>query len=390
MKLFWPKDREFEEVLHNVQSAPLNRAFSEELLAFTQALSKRFVKLRHLPEVVALGFWLRKANVKKMQEHFEVNTKDKIVRPRGLVFHIAPSNVDTIFVYSWVLSLLAGNKNVIRISSRMEVNELLNVILDEIANHEKIARTTIFCTYGHEENTTVMLSEVCHTRVIWGGDETISNIRESALAPLANELSFGDRFSLAVLNSEKVASLNEAELDHLLENFYNDVFWFNQMACSSPRLVIWKGKAIQNFWDAFENKVQQKQYELLAATQVLKYATGLQLATKEQVSRVSPTTYFSRVELQAINQSIRELHCGGGLFYEYEVAQLADVSQIISDKDQTLAYYGFEHEQLIELVDVIQSRGIDRIVPVGKALDFNGVWDGQSFLTSFTREVVIL
>ena len=38
--------------------------------------------------------------------------------PRGLVFHVPPANVDTIFVYSWALSALAGNPNVVRISSR--------------------------------------------------------------------------------------------------------------------------------------------------------------------------------------------------------------------------------------------------------------------------------
>src|SRR5229473_1854189 len=38
--------------------------------------------------------------------------------PRGLVFHVPPANVDTIFVYSWALSALAGNRNVVRISPR--------------------------------------------------------------------------------------------------------------------------------------------------------------------------------------------------------------------------------------------------------------------------------
>ncbi|MBH9788303.1 acyl-CoA reductase, partial [Clostridioides difficile] len=60
------------------------------------------------------------------------------------------------------------------------------------------------------------------------------------------------------------------------------------------------------------------------------------------------------------------------------------------DKDQTIAYFGFKREELENLVEAISTRGIDRIVPIGKALDFNGVWDGQSFLTSFTREVVII
>ena len=136
--------------------------------------------------------------------------------------------------------------------------------------------------------------------------------------------------------------------------------------------------------------MQQKQYELLAATQVLKYTPSLQLAAEPYVEAVAPTTYFSRVHVTDIPENARELHCGGGLFYECHVKALDEAAKLFIDKDQTIAYYGFTKEQLHEFVTHIQTRGIDRIVPVGQALDFNGAWDGQSFLTSFTREVVIL
>lgn len=389
MKVFWPKDS-FEVALKNLQGQKPNRPFDEQVLAFTQSLSKRFVRMRHLPEVVALGYWLRKANVKQMQEEFEASTVGKIVRTRGMAFHIAPSNVDTIFVYSWMLSLLAGNSNVIRISSKTEVNEMLQVILEELPNFEAVATKTIICTYGHEEKATELLSQACHTRVIWGGDETVKAIRQVPLAPLANELAFPDRFSLAVLNGNKVADLDEQAMDALLEQFYNDVFWFDQMACSSPRLVVWQGQFVDLFWSKFEEKIKAKQYELLAATQVLKYTTSMQLAVEGYVEKIAPTTYFSRVKLDEVPANVREQHCGGGLFYEYEVEQLEDLAQVILDKDQTVAYFGFEQTELVKLVDCISTRGVDRIVPIGQALDFSGVWDGQSFLTSFTREVVIV
>lgn len=388
MKLFWPKES-FDVALGNLQATRLNRPFEEEVLAFTQSLSKRFVRMRHLPEVVALGYWLRKANVKQMQEEFELANKGKIVRARGLTFHIAPSNVDTIFVYSWMLSLLAGNSNVIRISSKSEVNEMLQVVLEVLPQFEAVAKTTIICTYGHEEKVTEELSLACHTRVIWGGDKTVQAIRNIPLAPLANELAFSDRFSLAVLNSDVVRTLDEQAMDTLLEQFYNDVFWFDQMACSSPRLVIWVGKPYEVFWQRFEDKVREKQYDLLAAVQVLKYTTSLHIAVENFVEAVVPTTYFSRVKLQDVPANVREQHCGGGLFYEYEVESLAQVAQVVIDKDQTVSYFGFEKSSLVAFAEQIATRGIDRIVPIGQALDFNVVWDGQSFLTSFTREIVI-
>ena len=37
---------------------------------------------------------------------------------RGLLFHVAPSNVPTMFVYTYVIAILAGNANIIRLSTR--------------------------------------------------------------------------------------------------------------------------------------------------------------------------------------------------------------------------------------------------------------------------------
>lgn len=390
MKMFCPLNQSFDDALQNLQQASLNTPFDEDVLNFTQSLSKRFIRMRHLPEVVALGYWLRKANIKQMQAQFEQQTAQKIVHARGIVFHIAPSNVDTIFVYSWMLSLLAGNKNIIRLSSKSEVNGVLQVILEELPAFPKVAAQTIICTYSHDEQATEVLSSICHTRVVWGGDATVNTVRQVSLAPLANELVFPNRFSLAVLNAAEVSALTEAKLDSLLDKFYNDVFWFDQMACSSPRLIVWVGEPPVHFWPAFEQKVQVKQYELLAATQVMKYTTTLQLATEAEVKRVLPKTYFSRVQLENVTKQVREQHCGGGLFYEYEVSKLSEVANVIIDKDQTISYFGFEKEELVTFIEHITARGIDRIVPIGQALDFSGVWDGQSFLTSFTREIQII
>lgn len=389
MKLFWPNDKTFDEALTQITQQPMNTPFSQDIIDFTQALSKRFLKLRHLPEVVALGYWLRRANVIAMQQKFLEEQAGEFVKARGTVFHIAPSNVDTIFVYSWMLSLMAGNRNVLRISTKTEVNEMLQSILEELQQHKMIAKQTLICTYEHVEEATAIISAHCHTRVIWGGDQTIQAVRQVPLSPLANELAFADRFSLAVLNSTFVDQLEEVAFNQLLENFYNDCFWFNQMACSSPRLIVWIGEKSTRFWQGLEKKIQQKQYELLSATQVTKYTTTLQLATEEYVKQVATTPYFSRVSLDDMPLQARTLHCGNGLFYECECVTLDEVAQLITDKDQTLAYSGFSQQQLIQFVTRIETRGIDRIVPIGQALDFDGVWDGQNFLTSFTRKVVL-
>lgn len=39
-------------------------------------------------------------------------------------------------------------------------------------------------------------------RVIWGGDATIKEIRRAALLPRATEITFADRYSLAVIDAD--------------------------------------------------------------------------------------------------------------------------------------------------------------------------------------------
>lgn len=398
MQLYWPKTRTFEDALAQLQKVNPSKPFSDDVLGFIQALSMRLVRMRNMPEVVALGYWLRKAHISEMKTIWEEENTHKIVKSRGTVFHIAPSNVDTIFVYSWMLSLLSGNRNVIRVSSKEHDNELLDVILDVLAEQafQKIAEQTIICTYGHEEKVTDILSTACHTRVIWGGDETIRKIRQIPLAPMANELAFPDRFSQAVMHAGSFNMLNGVGRIQLLEQFYNDVFWFDQLACSSPRLVTWVGELVevsnaqQLFWQTFEQVIQSKKYELLAATQVLKLTTSLWLAAEEDVKEVKHSSYFSRVAINDLADGVRERHCGGGLFFERTVFDLKDVSNVIIDKDQTISYFGFKRDELVTFIETISTRGIDRVVPIGQALNFDGVWDGQSFLKSFTREVVII
>lgn len=390
MKLFWPINESFDHALYMLQETKVLPKFDDEVLAFANHLSKLWLRMRSQPEIVALGYWLRKANIKQMQAQFEMENTSSITVARGTVFHIAPSNVDTIFVYSWLLSLFAGNRNIIRLSGKSQDNVLLTTIINALhsGKFNSIAKQTILCTYDHDEGATEKISKVCQTRVIWGGDATIKAIRQVPLAPLANELAFPDRFSIALLNSETLD-----DLEAIVKKFYNDAFWFDQMACSSPRLIFWLGdntSAIEQFWRSLDQHIKREQYEFQSALQVTKLSTAMTYATDETTDRVTTAPTFTRIQITEVDIEQREQHCGAGLFLESRVQTVEEVADRLADKDQTLSYYGVSKEELITLVRAISNRAIDRIVPLGQALNFSSVWDGQQFLTSFTRKVVIL
>ena len=85
------------------------RPFDDATMGLCAALSGRLLRLRDHPEAVALGFWMRPAALTGMRARFEASIPhNQIAVPRGLAFHVTPANVDTMFVYSWVLSLLMG------------------------------------------------------------------------------------------------------------------------------------------------------------------------------------------------------------------------------------------------------------------------------------------
>ncbi len=85
-------------------------------------LSQRILRApeaRRYPELLALAFWIRKAEIHRLREEFGLLSRpDRILVPRGMVFHFPPRYVDTMFVYSWLLSVLPGTRKVIRLSPR--------------------------------------------------------------------------------------------------------------------------------------------------------------------------------------------------------------------------------------------------------------------------------
>src|SRR5439155_3609921 len=51
-------------------------------------------------ELLVLAFWMRKAEMVRLSTEFRApQSRTRVLTPRGLVFHLPPSNVDTIFVY---------------------------------------------------------------------------------------------------------------------------------------------------------------------------------------------------------------------------------------------------------------------------------------------------
>lgn len=374
--------------------------FSDPVLAFIDDLGRRLrsdSSVRGFPELVALGYWARQANIARLRARFDAAYPSALRMPRGVAFHIAPSNVDTIFLYSLLLSMLAGNVNIVRVSSRRgdQADLLMALFGQTLSDAEPSVRsTTAIIRYDHDRAVTDALSSIAHIRVVWGGDDTVSLIRESPLSPDGTDLIFPNKFSLAVFDAD--AWLAEAQPLSVARRFANDALWFGQMACSSPRSVVWRGSAdaveiaSRSFWACVEEASAAPAYGWEPAHAVAKLlAEQGAAADGDSVQILAVPSNRVRVMRCDIAQLERSAGIGNGFFREARVATLPEFVERARPHWQTIVSYGIDPAQWRAAIGQVCPLGIDRIVPVGSALDFDVLWDGKDLLASLTRLTTI-
>jgi acyl-CoA reductase LuxC len=314
--------------------------------------------------------------------------------PVGRVLHLAPSNVDTLFVYSWALAFLCGNASVVRLSQDSgAVVEALLRVLDAVASgDDELRATNRFVTYGHDDAITAALSAWCAHRVIWGGDETVAAIRPLPLPSHASERVFGSKYSFAVIDAERYLGAREDERTRVASGFFNDLFWFDQMACSSPQVVFWIGQpevagdAAVDFEATLQREVERRGFEPTVSSAVHRRTYAFGLAATADVRVVLEHPGFVGVHVRdraALDKNV----CGGGLVRHVPAAGLSEVLPFIDEGDQTVTHWGLDAEALRGFAALAGGRGLDRIVPIGEALAFDVVWDGFHLMDDMLRRV---
>ena len=71
------------------------------------------------------------------------------------------------------------------------------------------------------------------------------------------------------------------------------------------------------------------------------------------------------------------------------IKNLNELAAIIDDRCQTLTYFGFDNKELKNFIVSNQLHGIDRIVPIGRSLDMDVIWDGYDIINHLSRTIDI-
>lgn len=378
----------------------VRRPFDETVIKFWDSVFrelKRDPVLGSREEVMAFGFWCRGQHLRQIKKQTE-DIEHRL--GRGMVFHIAPSNIPVLFAYSFAVGMLAGNSNVVRVSPKT-VDEVLPLcrLIDRVFLRDEFStlrEQNSIVTYEKDQGFTDDFSAGCSLRVIWGGDETIDSVRQSLIPPEAEELVFPDRTSVALLDVGYLSQCSEQELELLTRRFYNDTYEADQNACSSPRIIFWINDSKdqeclrnvkQRWWDKVWETAQV--YDLTDRKAYLKYEQLCQYAMLNGKFRESfrKDNLLYVEELTELPEQPEKFRGSCGFFFEFVLDGLDQLLPVLNRKVQTLTYLGLDPDILEKLVTENRVRGIDRIVPVGQALNMGTVWDGKNLIVQMSRKI---
>ena len=366
----------------------LNKLSVRFLKDFSQEL-KKYKKINLYPDLIYLMFWCNKFSKllkKEDSEHLRLG--------RGLVFHICPSNVPTNFIYSFFFGLLSGNSNIIKVPTKSfkEKEIILSVVkkLFKKKIYKIYQKSNCFIQYSEKEDITKYISSKCDARVIWGGDQTINAVRKNWIPERSIDITFPDRYSLSVINIDKLKMEKNESIKSLAKKFYYDGYMMNQMACNSPHFIFWLGKRDlkfqNNFWKKLNNIVEKK-FSFDEVHAVDKYTNLLENIIKysnfDKVKMFKNNLYIINPNDQM--RKIENIRGVNGTFFEKNIKKIGWLKKFITKKCQTISYYGISKEQFRNFLVKNNLFGVDRIVPIGKALEIDPIWDGYDVINSLSR-----
>lgn len=373
------------------------RVFDDNVCAFLADLSSCLLRdkaVRSLSDVISFAYWCRKTNISyECKKHAEGTLGFNFRVGRGLAFHVAPSNVPVHFAFTYVFSLLAGNATIVRIPSKafIQVDAILSAFKKILPKYPEVSKRSAFVSYDSSSDISAKLSLLADIRVIWGGDATVAAIRSLPTTPRCVDIAFADRYSVAMIGAEAVVAADDSLIAKLSRDFYNDTYLMDQNACSSPRTILWVGEADtieiakRRFWAAVDS-FAKTHYELQPAVVMDKYVLECGDFIRGVVNAAeTPDGILTVAEMNGSERLSTNLRGQGGYFYEKTIEGLSDVAEDINERYQTVTYFGLDPEQIRGEVLSLGLRGIDRVVPVGQAMDIGLIWDGYDLASMMSR-----
>ncbi len=364
------------------------------LAGLARALSAPQLMRAH-PEIAPLAFFLRRESLRRLLATQPIDPHRRLV-PRGLALHISPANIPVLFMYSWALSALAGNANVVRLSSR--VGAAADAVLDaanQVAEDrdDVIRRTQFVVSYDRDDEVTAALSRAADIRVIWGGDDSVAALRAFPTGPATHDVIFPDRFSATVVSASSWLEASPSDRAAAADALHSDLTWYDQAACSSPLTLFWIGdpattdRAARSLAEALD-ELAGREPPMSPAMQIERRVRIYGLAIEGRLAKARFDRMPVMLELSPTT-GVLDRWSGAAVLAAVRLDRLEDLPPRLGRRVQTLTHFGLGPDGPQRLAGLVGPRGVDRVVPIGQALMFDPVWDGYDLLRELSRVITV-
>lgn len=94
-----------------------------------------------------------------------------------------------------------------------------------------------------------------------------------------------------------------------------------------------------------------------------------------------------RIHVAELSEKIMDYKGNSGYFFEYDCDDILEMKVLCDhERCQTISYLGDVNVFQPLLKNI---RGVDRIVPIGRTMDFDLLWDGYDLFERMTRIISI-
>jgi len=373
----------------------VDSAYNELAVMFLSELSKSLLKdrlARQFPDLITFAYFCRKSNLLNFKQ---MHLDDSFESNRfgwGVCLHITPANIPMNFAFSFIMGLLSGNNNIVRLPSTKF--EQINIFLGHfnrvvgIDSFKSLGKKNIFVRTKRDSNNLINLVSQVSALVVWGGNSTVNKFRHFDKKPTCVEAYFPDRTSSLLMNCDQLLDLTPIEMEKICVDFFNDTYLVDQNACSSASIIFWYSQH-NNFAKAKTlfsknlNTYLAQHFKLKTISRVEKVIDVLRYCESTnspvQIEKTSEKLWYVNA------QHYKKIKPKLGVFVSKELNDLNQLSTLFRTNEQTLTYFGFDPKDIKASFVKRSSCVIDRIVPLGKALDIGLIWDGKNMIYTLSK-----
>jgi hypothetical protein len=314
--------------------------------------------------------------------------------PVGVVGHWPAGNVEIQPILSMTCALLGGNAALVRIPRGL--SELTRALVEKLAESdpdEILMRRIFLAAFEHgRRDLHEAMAQVVDGAMIWGGQESVLQIRSLPFPHWARLAVFGPRISVAAMDA--AAWTNPDARESWCLRLARDVWQFDQQACSSPQVLFLEkdpshatAEFVPFLQRAFEeeNRVHPRTSIPAGLTSAITQARASWLVQDAAHTALFPSApdwtllFGSGPDIPQPTQ--------GKTLTVLEVDNLLDPIAKFDGNIQTLGLGISDPEKERSLTELAGRRGVDRVVKLGRMHVFVPPWDGVDLIRPMVRLV---